>query len=115
MFKPTNPKHDTHGVWWCAQRTTVEVSMQRVFEVTVYTEATWSTCSNRNAKYYCTGQNHIGSQNSYETYKLETISRISLAGEFNAQRIRAFNPREATTLDQEQRVFLAQLDGEGAG
>ena len=36
MFNPTKAKHDTHGVWWCVQRTTVEVSMERVFGVTVH-------------------------------------------------------------------------------
>ena len=33
MFNSTKAKRDSHGVWWCA----VEVSMERVFGVTVCT------------------------------------------------------------------------------
>ena len=40
MFNSTKAKHDSHGVWWCMQRTTVEVSMKRVFGVTVSADIT---------------------------------------------------------------------------
>ena len=36
MFNSTKAKRDSHGVWWCAARTTIEVSMERVFGVTVH-------------------------------------------------------------------------------
>ena len=35
IYNSTKAKRDSHGVWWCAQRTTIEVSMKRVFGVTV--------------------------------------------------------------------------------
>ena len=36
MFNSTKAKRDSHGVWWCAARTTIKVSMERVFGVTVF-------------------------------------------------------------------------------
>ena len=36
IFNSTKAKRDSHGVWWCAACTTFEVSMERVFGVTVY-------------------------------------------------------------------------------
>ena len=41
MFNSTKAKRDSQGVWWCAQPTTIEVSMERVFGVTVHSHKKW--------------------------------------------------------------------------
>ena len=52
MFNSTKAKRDSHGVWWCAQPTTIEVSMERVFGVTV------DACKNEGNNNLC----HINEQ-----------------------------------------------------
>ena len=37
IYNTTKAKRDSHAVWWCAVRTTIGVSMERVFGVTVQT------------------------------------------------------------------------------
>jgi hypothetical protein len=35
IYNSTKAKQNSHVVWWCAAHTTIEVSMERVFGVTV--------------------------------------------------------------------------------
>jgi hypothetical protein len=43
------------------------------------------------------------------SYKVKTINGMLLEGEFNARRLRVFEPREGTELAVVQRAYMEQL------
>ena len=45
----------------------------------------------------------------WNTYKLITINRSNVKGEFSARRLRRFHPRDGTTLVADQEQYMSML------
>ena len=56
---------------------------------------------------------HQVSERILNSYKLETLEGTPLEGEFNARRLRAFEPRAGTELATQQEAFMGKLREEG--
>ncbi|KAI9455281.1 hypothetical protein HD554DRAFT_2030988, partial [Boletus coccyginus] len=52
---------------------------------------------------------HRVTEHLRNSYRLETLSGIPLAGEFSTRRLRTFNLRIGTQLDQQQRDYIVQM------
>ena len=53
------------------------------------------------------------SEQILNSYKLETLEGTPLEGEFNARRLRPFEPRAGTKLAAQQEAFMEKLQEEG--